>query len=120
MRKIVGDNFSIHEVMSPNSGKIISYNLSGISKDEYIELLKIYSDEEVNNISKNTCYTTFDACFEDISDGNGSSLDQTLCEWFPCKTLAFFACTILEQEGQIEESDCFESCSACDVIVGEQ
>ena len=122
VRKIVGNNFTIHEIMSPNSGEIINYNLSGISDEEYIELLKIYSHKKINNISlsKTTCYTTFDACFQDLSDGNGSAEDQVLCEWFPCKTLAYFSCMIIEQEGQIEESDCFESCSACDVIIGEQ
>lgn len=75
---------------------------------------------DLSLLKGNTCFTTFDACFQHVSGEVGSPLDQALCEWLPCKTVAFITCTIAEQEGWIEESDCFTSCEACDVIIGEQ
>lgn len=113
----------VREIISPKTGEIINRSVFGISEDDYLNLRRSCSDNKFDlSLLKGRdgiiCFTTFDACFQHASFSVGSPLDQTLCEWLPCKTVAYVTCTIAAQAGWIEESDCFKGCAACDIIIG--
>ena len=122
LRNITKGNIKITEVLSPKTGKIISYNLEGISENDYIYIKNKYTENKSQSRKgdRTVCFTTFKACTQELSDGNGSSLDAALFDVLWCNVMAYIACTGLELQGAIEESDCFTSCANCDVIIGER
>ncbi len=110
-----GDIVSGVEILSTISGKLVARDFKNdIDKSKNLLKRGEYGDDP------NICFTTFKACFDSMKDGDGSPLDQTLCEWFPCKTAAYLMCQVAWFEGYIEESPCFRGCSFCDIIIDEK
>jgi len=112
----------IIEILQSDTGEIINYELFNINEKDYLELRKGKKQILGQRIlSKSTpCFTTFEACTQQVSDGDGSPRDAALCDWLPCNTLAYFACKQMAIDGRIE-SECNFRCSQCgDVVIGEK
>lgn len=109
----------INEVWSPLSGKLLSYDLEGIGLSDYLILRPGSFDPSTlePNSDEYHCFTTLKACTQHMAPR--TTLDQVACEWIPCNTIAYAACTFMEINGDIETSDNF-NCSKCDVLVGEE
>lgn len=125
IRTIEKKEKKVTEIISVLTGRVISYTLEEVSESEYSKLKKMYANTQRKSVQEDDpdptiCFTTFKACHQEISDGNGSELDQALCDFIPCNTIAYLTCQFLELEGQIENSCNFKGCNYCDVIIGQK
>jgi len=114
VREIRKGNILIREIINPQNGTIITSDSKGITYDDYENLKNSYDDHNfIDNFVKcqTTCYTTFQACFDDIANGNGSPEDAVACDFVTCNLIAYVTCTFEELEGWIEESDNFVGCA---------
>lgn len=124
-RKIQNEKYTIIEIVSPITGKIISYDLKGLVEAKYLKFRRCYYKIKAATIYQSKmardqiCFTTFNACIQHASDGDGSASDAALCDFFPCNTMAYVACNYMKISGYIENSDNFVGCGACGTIYGE-
>lgn len=123
LRVLEKDNIVIKEVVSPISGKIVSWDLQNISISDY-ETLKpnVYipnEQDEQNSVEGDThyCWTSHHACVQFMT-GSNSDEDNVVCDWLPCNTVAYAACTVAYISGDIEGATGFH-CEHCDVLIGE-
>lgn len=103
------NDITIEEVINVFDGTLISYKLTGISEDDY---LNIYSNSRVA-----VCYTSFDDCYYNLQNSIASNpLDDMICDLLPCGVINYSACTIMKGSGYTRDSSGYVGDENCEAI----
>lgn len=112
-RNIYKDKSIITEFIDIENGDYLDYFLYNCN-EEFYQNYKISSSKLLMGggiqAAKHSCFKTFSSCFNHVSQGLAEGPTNTvLCEWLPCATLAYGACTIAYTEGWIQSGSNFNS-----------
>lgn len=104
-------NSSIEELVDVKDGSLIGYSLNGISKSEYEGIVGSLT-------AKPICFTSFGACYANFNAGLvQSEIDEVLCDWLPCSTIAYSMCVISQGSGYNRTSANYIGDSNCGKVL---
>lgn len=104
------DTIQIEEIVNPFTGQIISYELTGVSEEDYFNVY-------VQAYSRTICYQSFRACYNSLRASiEEDPEDSAICNILFCDVINYAACVILKGSGYTQDSDAYIGDANCDVI----
>ncbi|MBZ9787418.1 hypothetical protein LB456_08105 [Psychroflexus sp. CAK57W] len=104
----------IEEVRDLFTGTIHSYNLTGISDTNYLNLIN-YMEKK-----RTICFTSFKSCFDGLQESiSENPEDSAVCSFLPCGAINYGVCAIASGSGYIQGNSNYIGDSRCDVIYDE-
>lgn len=107
-RDIIKDNSQIVQFLDITTGDVMEYFLYNCSEDDYTNYQGKADASSGGGGPKHVCYKSFNSCYNKTKAGLVQSpIDEVMCDWLPCATMAYSFCALAYVDGYIATASDF-------------